>query len=42
MEDDSFDGVRLTLGYFEPGLLPLPCATAAAIIIIEEEATAAA
>jgi hypothetical protein len=43
MEEDSFDGVRLTLGCFEAGLLPpLFCVTAAAIIIMEDEATAAA
>lgn len=43
IEEDSLDGVRLTLGCFEVGLLPpLFCVTAAAIIIMEDEATAAA
>jgi hypothetical protein len=43
IEDDSFEGVLFTLGCFEVGLLPgLFYVTAAAIIIIEEEATAAA
>ena len=43
IDEDSFEGVRFTLGYFEFGLLPpLFCVTAAAIIIMEEDATAAA
>jgi hypothetical protein len=43
IDDDSFEGVLLTLGYFDVGLLPpLFCWTAAAIIIMDEEATAAA
>jgi hypothetical protein len=43
IDEDSFEGVRFTLGYFELGLLPpLFCVTAAAIIIMDEDATAAA
>ena len=43
IDEDSFEGVRFTLGYFELGLLPpVFCVTAAAIIIIDDDATAAA
>ena len=43
IDEDSFEGVRFTLAYFELGLLPpLFCVTAAAIIIMDDDATAAA
>jgi hypothetical protein len=43
IDEDSFEGVHFTLGYFELGLLPpVFCVTAAAIIIIDDDATAAA